>query len=132
MLGDDQKAMREFLQHLRHECRRNTVLLGDLVGATSVLLAMHRQMLDGNQPVVGLFGKLEHRSTDFLDAKEYATESVAHGVYPYRCPQVNRNLSRPQYNPFIPFNLQYTNFVLTCYRISPTRLFPPQPPQIQT
>src|SRR5258708_15143277 len=78
MLGDDQKAMREFLQHLRHECRRNTVLLGDLVGATSVLLAMHREMLDSNQPVVGLVGKLEHRSTDFLYSKEYTTNSLAH------------------------------------------------------
>jgi hypothetical protein len=47
-----------------------------------VLLAMHRQMFDGNQPVVGLFGKLEHRSIDFLNAPEYATETVAHEVYP--------------------------------------------------
>jgi hypothetical protein len=28
-----------------------------------VLLTMHRQVLDGNQAVVGFFGKLEHQST---------------------------------------------------------------------
>src|SRR6266478_7561767 len=79
---DDQKAMREFLQHLSHEGRGDAVLLGDLVGAASVLLAMHSKVLDGYQSVVGLFGKLEHRSRDLLDSLGYATESVAHEVYP--------------------------------------------------
>jgi len=79
---DDQKAVREFLQHFGHEGRGDAILLGDLVGAASVLLAMHRQMLNGDQPVVGFLGKLEHRSRDLLDSPEYATESVAHEVYP--------------------------------------------------
>src|SRR5712664_3939461 len=81
MLRGDQRAMRKLLQHLGHECRGDAVLLGDLVGATSMLLAMHRQMLDGDESVVGLFRELEHRSRDFLGAPQYATESVAHEVY---------------------------------------------------
>ncbi len=53
--------MCQLLQYLGHQGRGNTVFLGDLVGATGVLLAMQRQVLDSNQAVVGLFGKLEHR-----------------------------------------------------------------------
>src|SRR5258708_35387356 len=105
MLGDDQKAMREFLQHLGHEGCGNAVLLGNLAGATSVLLAMHRQMLDGNQTVVGFFRKLKHRSRDFLDDPEYTTESVPHEVYPQRRPKVNTKLPRRHYNPCISSNL---------------------------
>src|SRR6266403_2707377 len=73
--------MCQLLQYLGHQGRGNTVFLGDLVGATGVLLAMQRQVLDSNQAVVGLFGKLEHRSGDSLYAPEYATDSVAVKVY---------------------------------------------------
>jgi hypothetical protein len=32
------------------------------------LLAVHGQVLHGNQSVIGLFGKLEHRYWDFLNS----------------------------------------------------------------
>src|SRR5712691_6818315 len=81
--------MPQLLQHFRHKRRGDAILLGDLVGAASMLLTMQRQVLDCNQPVVGLLGKLEHRLRDFLGAPEYATESVAHEVYAQRRPKVN-------------------------------------------
>jgi hypothetical protein len=87
----DQRAMRQFLQHLGHERSGDAILLGNLVGAASMLLAVHRQMLDGNQPVVGLLGKLKHRR-ETLYSLEYATESVAHEVYPQKRPKVNPQL----------------------------------------
>jgi hypothetical protein len=39
-------------------------------------------VLDGNQTVVGFFGKLKHRRETFWKPPLYATESVAHKVYP--------------------------------------------------
>src|SRR2546430_10898054 len=74
MLRGHERMVRQFLQHLGHKRRRDAVLLGNLVGAASMLLAMHGQVLDGNQPVISFFGKLEHRLRDFLDAPQYATE----------------------------------------------------------
>src|ERR1700730_11061969 len=53
--------MRQLLQHLRHEGYGNTILLGDFIRAASVLLAMHRQVLHGDQPIVGFFRELKHR-----------------------------------------------------------------------
>src|SRR6266851_566925 len=84
MLGGDERVMRQLLQHFGHQRRGDAVLLGDFIGTASVLLAVHRQVLDGNQTVVGFLGKLEHCSRDFLNAPEYATDSVAYQVYPQR------------------------------------------------
>src|SRR5436309_1234603 len=58
--------MRQLLEHLGHQRRGDAIFLSNLIGAASMLLAMHRQVLDGNQAVIGLFGKLEHRSIDLL------------------------------------------------------------------
>src|SRR5437016_2021161 len=69
MLCSYERMMRQFLQHLGHERGGDTIFLGNLIGATSMLLAMHSQVLDGNQAVVGFFGKLEHRSIDLPDAR---------------------------------------------------------------
>jgi hypothetical protein len=67
MFGGDERVMRQLLQYFGHQRRGDAVLLGNFAGTASVLLAVHRQVLDGNQTVVGLFGKLEHRSRDFLN-----------------------------------------------------------------
>src|SRR5260370_24095640 len=99
VLSGDQRAMCQLLQHLGHKRRGDAILLCNLAGAASVLLAMHRQVLDGNQTVIGFLGKLEHRSRDFLDDPLYGTESVAHEVYPQVHPKVNRKLSSAPMQP---------------------------------
>src|SRR5947209_19195648 len=58
--------MRQLLEHLGHQRRGDAIFLSNLIGAASMLLAGHRQVLDGNQTVIGLFGKIEHRSIDLL------------------------------------------------------------------
>src|SRR5438093_7066679 len=58
--------MRQLLEHLGHQRRGDAIFLSNLIGAASMLLAMRRLVLDGNQAVIGLFGKLEHRSIDLL------------------------------------------------------------------
>src|SRR5438445_4880657 len=58
--------MRQLLEHLGHQRRGDAIFLSNLIGSASMLLAIHRQVLDGNQTVIGLFGKLEHRSIDLL------------------------------------------------------------------
>lgn len=73
--------MRELLEHFGHKSGGNAVLFGNFVGATSVLLAVHGQVLDGDQAVIRFFGKLKHGYEDFLYVPRYATESVAHEVY---------------------------------------------------
>ena len=97
--------MRQLLQHLGHQRRGDAIFLGNLIGTTSMLLAMHRQVLDGNQSVVGFFGKLEHRSRNLPDARQYATESVAHEVYSRSTQKSTQVLTRFKPNPCISTNL---------------------------
>ena len=52
---------RELLEHFRHERRGDAVLFGNFVGAARVHVAMCREVLDGDQAVVGFFGQLKHQ-----------------------------------------------------------------------
>ena len=109
MLSNYERLVCQLLQHLGHKSGRDTIFLGNLTGAASMLLAMHRQMLDSNQTVIGFLGKLEHRSMDLLDwdAPEYATESVADGVYPCADQKSIPNRLPFEYKPCISNNLEY-------------------------
>ena len=51
---------RELLQHFCHERGRDAVFLGNFIGAARVRFAMRREVLDGDQAVVGFFGQLKH------------------------------------------------------------------------
>src|SRR5439155_1387613 len=69
MLCSHEQMMRQLLQHLGHQRRGDAIFLGNLIGTTSMLLAMHRQVLDGNQAVVGFLGKLEHLPRDSVRSR---------------------------------------------------------------
>lgn len=60
VLRCDEALARELLKHFRHERRGDAVLLGNFIGAARVRVAMRREVLDGNQAVIGFFGQLEH------------------------------------------------------------------------
>src|SRR5438045_9740686 len=73
--------IRQLLHQLGDQCRGDAIFLGNLIGATSMLLAMHSQVLDGNQAVVGFLRKLEHLPRDSVRSR-YTTESVPVESYP--------------------------------------------------
>src|ERR1700741_1516835 len=94
MLCRYQSLLCQLLQHLGHQCRRNPVLLGNLVRAASVLLAVVREMLHRDQAVIRLFREFEHAPAasyaNTLDA--ITTETVAFQIYPSYLPFVNAEL----------------------------------------
>src|SRR6266849_2922894 len=55
VLSYNHSLPRQALQHLRGKSGGNAVLLSNFTGAAGMLIAMHCQVLDGDQPVVGLF-----------------------------------------------------------------------------
>jgi hypothetical protein len=55
VLRGHERMMRQLLQHFGHERRGNAIFFGDFIRTAGVLRAMHRQMLHGNQAIVGLF-----------------------------------------------------------------------------
>src|SRR5216683_7947108 len=98
--------MRELLQYLGHERRGDAVLLGDLAGATGVLLAVYGQVLDGNQPIIGFLGKLKHqfRMPSRFSMNMRLNQSHIHYI-PYRTPKSTRTFAHLTNKPCISFSL---------------------------
>src|SRR5690348_6836952 len=55
-----QSRLRQLLQNLGQQLRRDTVRIGNVLRAQGRCLRMLSQILQSHQPVIGLFGKLQH------------------------------------------------------------------------
>jgi hypothetical protein len=96
VLGADKRVPRQLLQNLRHQCAGDAVFLGNFIGAAGMRFpVMQSQMLDGNQAVICLLGKLKHPTDARVQIQRnmqaYATESVGIKSRRYRVESQTRN-----------------------------------------
>src|SRR5713226_6152891 len=103
MPGRHQTALRQLLQNLSHERRRDAVQLGDIRGTATAVSTMHRQMLDGNQPIISLLRQLQHGICDLFSRISILPSWVA---------QVkSRDTSKSQYTVKVKLGPKESEFV---------------------